>query len=70
MTINILVVNFKVNGTLVTNSNHKEVVTLIKGGSYVALTLLGRPPSSRYSQSGSGMFEVTLEDLYKIQDYD
>ncbi|XP_046852424.1 rho guanine nucleotide exchange factor 11-like isoform X2 [Xenia sp. Carnegie-2017] len=35
----------KVNGTLVTNSNHKEVVDLIKSGSYVALTLLGKPPS-------------------------
>ncbi|KAF5899837.1 rho guanine nucleotide exchange factor 12-like isoform X1, partial [Clarias magur] len=34
----------KVNGTLVTHSNHVEVVKLIKSGSYVALTLLGRPP--------------------------
>ncbi|XP_032820579.1 rho guanine nucleotide exchange factor 12-like isoform X2 [Petromyzon marinus] len=34
----------KVNGTLVTQSNHLEVVKLIKSGSYVALTLLGRPP--------------------------
>ncbi|CAH1797622.1 unnamed protein product [Owenia fusiformis] len=34
----------KVNGTLVTNSNHTEVVKLIKSGSYVTLTLLGRPP--------------------------
>ncbi|XP_023930146.1 rho guanine nucleotide exchange factor 11 isoform X4 [Lingula anatina] len=34
----------KVNGTLVTNSNHIEVVKLIKASSYVALTLLGRPP--------------------------
>ncbi|CAB3998697.1 rho guanine nucleotide exchange factor 12, partial [Paramuricea clavata] len=42
-----------VNGTLVTNSNHKEVVTLIKAGSYVALTLLGKPPSSRNSGSAS-----------------
>uniref|UniRef100_A0A3Q3IXU9 Rho guanine nucleotide exchange factor (GEF) 12a n=1 Tax=Monopterus albus TaxID=43700 RepID=A0A3Q3IXU9_MONAL len=33
----------KVNGTLVTHSNHIEVVKLIKG-SYVALTVLGRPP--------------------------
>uniref|UniRef100_A0A3B5M0X2 Rho guanine nucleotide exchange factor (GEF) 12a n=1 Tax=Xiphophorus couchianus TaxID=32473 RepID=A0A3B5M0X2_9TELE len=33
----------KVNGTLVTHSNHTEVVKLIKG-SYVALTVLGRPP--------------------------
>ncbi|XP_064618378.1 rho guanine nucleotide exchange factor 11-like isoform X3 [Liolophura sinensis] len=33
----------KVNGTLVINSNHIEVVKLIKSGSYVALTLLGRP---------------------------
>uniref|UniRef100_A0A8C4PW49 Rho guanine nucleotide exchange factor 11 n=1 Tax=Eptatretus burgeri TaxID=7764 RepID=A0A8C4PW49_EPTBU len=36
----------KVNGTLVTQSNHLEVVRLIKSGSYVALTLLGRPPGS------------------------
>ncbi|KAM4742803.1 rho guanine nucleotide exchange factor 12 isoform 1-T1 [Anableps anableps] len=34
----------KVNGTLVTHSNHTEVVKLIKSGSYVALTVLGRPP--------------------------
>ncbi|XP_058482838.1 rho guanine nucleotide exchange factor 12 isoform X3 [Solea solea] len=34
----------KVNGTLVTRSNHIEVVKLIKSGSYVALTVLGRPP--------------------------
>ncbi|KAL6098341.1 arhgef12 [Pungitius sinensis] len=34
----------KVNGTLVTHSNHVEVVMLIKSGSYVALTVLGRPP--------------------------
>ncbi|XP_048016038.1 rho guanine nucleotide exchange factor 12 isoform X3 [Megalobrama amblycephala] len=34
----------KVNGTLVTQSNHVEVVNLIKSGSYVALTVLGRPP--------------------------
>lgn len=31
-----------------TNSNHKEVVDLIKSGSYVALTLLGKPPSGSY----------------------
>uniref|UniRef100_UPI00398E6BC5 rho guanine nucleotide exchange factor 12-like n=1 Tax=Pristiophorus japonicus TaxID=55135 RepID=UPI00398E6BC5 len=36
----------KVNGTLVTHSNHVEVVRLIKSGSYVALTVLGRPPGS------------------------
>ncbi|XP_060743834.1 rho guanine nucleotide exchange factor 12 isoform X2 [Tachysurus vachellii] len=36
----------KVNGTLVTQSNHVEVVKLIKAGSYVALTVLGRPPGS------------------------
>ncbi|XP_067363547.1 rho guanine nucleotide exchange factor 12 isoform X3 [Channa argus] len=34
----------KVNGTHVTHSNHIEVVKLIKSGSYVALTVLGRPP--------------------------
>nr|2DLS_A Chain A, Rho guanine nucleotide exchange factor 11 [Homo sapiens] len=31
----------KVNGTMVTNSSHLEVVKLIKSGAYVALTLLG-----------------------------
>lgn len=36
----------KVNGTLVTHSNHLEVVQLIKSGSYVALTVQGRPPGS------------------------
>lgn len=35
----------KVNGTLVTHYNHAEVVDLIKSGSYVALTLLGKPPA-------------------------
>uniref|UniRef100_A0A8D0H3M1 Rho guanine nucleotide exchange factor 12 n=1 Tax=Sphenodon punctatus TaxID=8508 RepID=A0A8D0H3M1_SPHPU len=34
----------QVNGTLVTHSNHLEVVKLIKSGSYVALTVQGRPP--------------------------
>ena len=37
------------------NSNHKEVVGLIKSGSYVALTLLGKPPNSTRN-SGSGKF--------------
>nr|XP_020022097.1 rho guanine nucleotide exchange factor 12 isoform X3 [Castor canadensis] len=36
----------KVNGTLVTHSNHLEVVKLIKSGSFVALTVQGRPPGS------------------------
>uniref|UniRef100_A0A3Q3GVR9 DH domain-containing protein n=1 Tax=Labrus bergylta TaxID=56723 RepID=A0A3Q3GVR9_9LABR len=39
-----LVKEGKVNGSLVTHSNHIEVVKLIKSGSYVALTVLGRPP--------------------------
>ncbi|XP_067347892.1 rho guanine nucleotide exchange factor 12 isoform X2 [Channa argus] len=43
----------KVNGTLVTHSNHIEVVKLIKSGSYVALTVLGRPP---------GLPRIPLED--------
>ncbi|KAM8742308.1 rho guanine nucleotide exchange factor 12 isoform 2-T2 [Acanthopagrus schlegelii] len=43
----------KVNGTLVTHSNHIEVVKLIKSGSYVALTVLGRPP---------GLSHVRLEE--------
>ncbi|XP_061164878.1 rho guanine nucleotide exchange factor 11-like isoform X12 [Saccostrea echinata] len=34
----------KVNGTLVTNSNHLEVVKLIKAGSFVALTLMNKAP--------------------------
>ncbi|XP_043857114.1 rho guanine nucleotide exchange factor 11 isoform X4 [Dromiciops gliroides] len=36
----------KVNGTMVTNSSHLEVVKLIKSGAYVALTLLGSSSSS------------------------
>ncbi|XP_016063141.1 PREDICTED: rho guanine nucleotide exchange factor 12 [Miniopterus natalensis] len=43
----------KVNGTLVTHSNHVEVVKLIKSGSYVALTVQGRPP---------GMPQIPLAD--------
>ncbi|XP_044077360.1 rho guanine nucleotide exchange factor 12-like isoform X2 [Siniperca chuatsi] len=43
----------KVNGTLVTHSNHIEVVKLIKSGSYVALTVLGRPP---------GLPQISLEE--------
>lgn len=43
----------KVNGTLVTHSNHLEVVKLIKSGSYVALTVQGRPP---------GMPQIPLAD--------
>ncbi|XP_051903574.1 rho guanine nucleotide exchange factor 12-like [Hippocampus zosterae] len=43
----------KVNGTLVTHSNHTEVVKLIKSGSYVALTVLGRPP---------GLPQIRLEE--------
>ncbi|NXS85401.1 ARHGB factor, partial [Erpornis zantholeuca] len=40
----------KVNGTMVTNSSHVEVVKLIKSGAYVALTLLGSPPGISGSQ--------------------
>ncbi|XP_068851369.1 rho guanine nucleotide exchange factor 11-like isoform X2 [Aphelocoma coerulescens] len=40
----------KVNGTMVTNSSHLEVVKLIKSGAYVALTLLGSPPGISGSQ--------------------
>lgn len=36
----------KVNGTMVTNSSHLEVVKLIKSGAYAALTLLGSSPPS------------------------
>nr|KAG5701064.1 hypothetical protein BaRGS_008785 [Batillaria attramentaria] len=41
----------KVNGTLVTNRNHIDVVKLIKSGSYVALTLMGRPNPSNPASS-------------------
>lgn len=41
----------KVNGTLVANSSHIEVVKLIKSGTYVALTLLGSPPPSMSTSS-------------------
>ncbi|XP_078379689.1 rho guanine nucleotide exchange factor 11-like isoform X2 [Oculina patagonica] len=43
----------KVNGTLVTHYNHIEVVNLIKSGSYVALTLLGKPPAHLQERHGS-----------------
>ncbi|XP_070202446.1 rho guanine nucleotide exchange factor 11-like isoform X4 [Littorina saxatilis] len=49
----------KVNGTLVTNKNHIDVVKLIKSGSYVALTLMGRPNSASSpggNQPGSSPF--------------
>ncbi|XP_029957008.1 rho guanine nucleotide exchange factor 12-like isoform X2 [Salarias fasciatus] len=49
----------KVNGTLVTHSNHIEVVKLIKSGSYVALTVLGRPP---------GLPQMTLEEEEEEED--
>ncbi|XP_019743249.1 rho guanine nucleotide exchange factor 12 isoform X5 [Hippocampus comes] len=53
----------KVNGTLVTHSNHIEVVKLIKSGSYVALTVLGRPPGLAQiplSEAESEMLGVTI----------
>ncbi|XP_038164664.1 rho guanine nucleotide exchange factor 12-like [Cyprinodon tularosa] len=49
----------KVNGTLVTHSNHLEVVELIKSGSYVALTVLGRPP---------GLPQMPLEETKEEQE--
>ncbi|XP_071362686.1 rho guanine nucleotide exchange factor 12 isoform X2 [Trachinotus anak] len=49
----------KVNGTLVTHSNHIEVVKLIKSGSYVALTVLGRPP---------GLPQIPLEEVEDVKD--
>lgn len=49
----------KVNGTLVTHSNHIEVVKLIKSGSYVALTVLGRPP---------GLPQMPLEEVQEEQE--
>ncbi|KAK3611367.1 hypothetical protein CHS0354_025897 [Potamilus streckersoni] len=57
----------KVNGTLVTNSNHIEVVKMIKSGSYVALTLLGKPqtiPPNRESSSDreSGLSRDSVMD--------
>ncbi|KAJ0022106.1 hypothetical protein NQD34_009596 [Periophthalmus magnuspinnatus] len=53
----------KVNGTLVTHSNHIEVVKLIKSGSYVALTVLGRPPGLTQiplSEAESEMLGVSI----------
>ncbi|KAM8769368.1 rho guanine nucleotide exchange factor 12 isoform 4-T5 [Acanthopagrus schlegelii] len=53
----------KVNGTLVTRSNHIEVVKLIKSGSYVALTVLGRPPGLAQiplSEAESEMLGVSI----------
>ncbi|XP_052805006.1 uncharacterized protein LOC128234667 isoform X6 [Mya arenaria] len=47
----------KVNGKLVINSNHPEVVKLIKSGSYVALTLLGKPSTSQPSHSRESLIE-------------
>lgn len=41
----------KVNGTLVLNRNHIDVVKLIRSGSYVALTLMGKPNLNESSQS-------------------
>ncbi|CAL1531771.1 unnamed protein product [Lymnaea stagnalis] len=43
----------KVNGTLVTSRNHLDVVKLIKSGSYVALTLLGKPNLSSIASPNS-----------------
>ncbi|XP_042905451.1 rho guanine nucleotide exchange factor 11 isoform X2 [Parasteatoda tepidariorum] len=48
----------KVNGTLVTQSNHQEVVELIKSGSYVALTLLGKPPGQGKGLSPQHSFSL------------
>uniref|UniRef100_H1A431 Rho guanine nucleotide exchange factor 11 n=1 Tax=Taeniopygia guttata TaxID=59729 RepID=H1A431_TAEGU len=50
----------KVNGTMVANNSHLEVVKLIKSGAYVALTLLGSPagpagiPGSQQEPEPSG----------------
>ncbi|XP_066932997.1 rho guanine nucleotide exchange factor 12-like isoform X3 [Clytia hemisphaerica] len=43
----------KVNGKLVAQSNHLEVVSLIKSGSFVALTLLGKDTNSSNSSTSS-----------------
>ncbi|XP_050416069.1 rho guanine nucleotide exchange factor 11 isoform X2 [Patella vulgata] len=43
----------KVNGTLVTNKNHIDVVKLIKSGPLVALTLLGKPPPNSFDKSAT-----------------
>uniref|UniRef100_T1J9G7 Rho guanine nucleotide exchange factor 12 n=1 Tax=Strigamia maritima TaxID=126957 RepID=T1J9G7_STRMM len=58
----------KVNGTLVTQSNHVEVVKLIKSGSYVSLTLLGRPaisPRSPCNQIGKNQVSNMNSGLHK-----
>ncbi|XP_068600522.1 rho guanine nucleotide exchange factor 12-like [Brachionichthys hirsutus] len=51
----------KVNGTLATHSNHIEVVKLIRSGSYVALTVLGRPPGLPQMPLEEGGVTVTDE---------
>nr|XP_023672049.1 rho guanine nucleotide exchange factor 12 isoform X3 [Paramormyrops kingsleyae] len=50
----------KVNGTLVTHSNHVEVVKLIRSGSYVALTVLGRPPGLHQIPLSEGVGDAAL----------
>ncbi|XP_048839065.1 rho guanine nucleotide exchange factor 12-like isoform X2 [Brienomyrus brachyistius] len=52
----------KVNGTLVTHSNHVEVVKLIRSGSYVALTVLGRPPGLHQIPLSEGDVDAVLPD--------
>ncbi|XP_064651024.1 uncharacterized protein LOC135502270 isoform X5 [Lineus longissimus] len=46
----------KVNGSMVANCNHKDVVKMIKSGTYVALTLVGRPPGHSRRESGDQSF--------------
>ncbi|XP_069805496.1 rho guanine nucleotide exchange factor 11 isoform X2 [Dendropsophus ebraccatus] len=53
----------KVNGTLVANSSHIEVVKLIKSGTYVALTLLGPPPPSSTMSGRDLSSPVSIRNL-------
>lgn len=71
----------KVNGSLVTQCNHVEVVGLIRSGTHVALTLLGRAPgvkggivvphlppsSSPPGQRGSGVYHGNMSITNKMK---
>ncbi|KAL4228501.1 PDZ domain containing 1 [Mactra antiquata] len=54
----------KVNGKHVINANHTEVVHMIRAGSYVALTLLGKPTSS-HSSNRESLIERDLPSSYR-----
>lgn len=58
----------KVNGTLVTSSNHVEVVRMIKSGSLVSLTLLSKQPNSTGHARMRQSDHVYQNDEVKIVD--